>query len=213
MPNNPYYVFDEKLCKVEGMTKEQIINAIAQATGETPQDVDEGFISTLVENNKSRSIHFWKGTRAQFNALESHDANTFYIIDDDSTIEDLESTQAELREMVIEVGGDTGWQDITATNTSSQTVTIGQYRVIGKIAYFDFRFDPSEFDGDVFTLPIHLDQSSKGATFAFYQDSEEHGDVVGFASIMTNGTVIGFSFEEDSDLAELSFSYPVATGQ
>lgn len=92
MPNNnPVFVFDGKLCKFEGMTKEQIINAIVQATGVTPTDVDEGFISTLVEQNKSKSVHFWFGSQAEYDALESYDSNTFYIIDGDATIDDLEA--------------------------------------------------------------------------------------------------------------------------
>lgn len=89
MPSNPVFVFDGKLCKFEGMTKEQIINAIAQATGVTPSDVDAGFISTLLEQNKSRSIHVWKGTRYEYNALATKNTDTLYIIDDDTTIADF----------------------------------------------------------------------------------------------------------------------------
>ena len=229
MPNNPYYVFDEKLCKVEGMTKEQIINAIAQATGVTPSDVDAGFISTLIENNKSRSIHFWKGTQAQFNALESYDANTFYIIDDDSTIADHEAAIAELNSNISDigesvseiaedvsdlqeaVGSDTGWLAITATNSSSQTVTIGHYRVIGKIAFFDFDVDVSAFSSDTFTLPIQLDLSSSGATFIFdAYDSQSAQDVHSHGYATVTATQITFEADENFDDAMLSFSYPVA---
>lgn len=102
MPNNHYFVFDGKLCKAEGMTKEQIINAIVQATGTLPSDIDAGFISTIVEQNKSNSIHFWYGTQAEYDAMESHDKNTFYIIDGDASFDDLEAaiinTNAELAE-------------------------------------------------------------------------------------------------------------------
>lgn len=94
-----YFIFDSKLCKAEGLTKEQIYNLIAEATGVTPQDADEGFISTIVETNHSASLHLWKGTAAEYQALETHDPNTFYIIDDDTTISDL-------RALINELSGD-----------------------------------------------------------------------------------------------------------
>lgn len=102
MPSNPYFVFDGKLCKAEGMTKEQIMNAIAQATGVTPSDIDEGFISTLLETNKSQSIHLWFGTSTEYNALAEHDPNTLYIFTDDTTVEDLVAAFDNLQESVTD---------------------------------------------------------------------------------------------------------------
>ena len=94
--NNIYFVYDEKLCKAEGMTKEQIYNAIAEATGETPVHIDDGFISTIVETNRSRSLHIWKGVKSEFEALPSHDSKTLYVIEDDTTLEDLAAAYDEL---------------------------------------------------------------------------------------------------------------------
>lgn len=91
MPNETYNLIDEKHCLHEGMTREQIINAIAEATGVTPQNVDDGFISTVVETNRGSSIHIWKGTASEYAALETHDANTLYVITDDMALEDIQA--------------------------------------------------------------------------------------------------------------------------
>lgn len=92
MPNNTYYVFDGKKCLAEGMTKEQTLNAIAEATGATPQSIDEGFITTIVETNRQRSLHIWKGTNAEYNAIATPDTNTLYIIEDDTTIDEIQAS-------------------------------------------------------------------------------------------------------------------------
>ena len=113
MPNNVYYVFDDKLCKYEGMTKEQIYNAIAEATGATPVDVDEGFISTIVETHNNVSMHFWKGTSAEYAALSTIDPNTYYIISDDTTLDDLQSQIDNLTEQIGNVS--VFWCDNTTT--------------------------------------------------------------------------------------------------
>ena len=89
MPNNTYYVFDDKLCKFEGLTKEQIYTAIADATGNTPTGVDDAFITKIKESNRNHALTIWKGTQAQYNAIVTKDADTFYIIEDDATISDI----------------------------------------------------------------------------------------------------------------------------
>lgn len=127
MPNNPVYVFDGKLCKFEGMTKEQIINAIVEATGVMPQDVDAGFISTILEQHNSRSLKLWAGSMAEYNALETHDNDTLYIIDGDSTIEDLQAqidnVNTTLSEQIESVDDDlqTAKGDISDLQTEVQT--------------------------------------------------------------------------------------------
>ena len=170
MPNETYYVFDDRNCKFEGMTKEQIINAIAQATGVTPQDVDEGFISTLVETNRSRSIHIWKGTQAEYNALESHDPDTWYIIDDDTTIEEIQAEYQNLmgridilRWDVNHLMDDSGWIPWFAYNTKSENERIGYYKTIGNMVYFQLKikYDSFPYDYNVgglgFDLPMLID--------------------------------------------------------
>lgn len=83
-----YYVICEDDCKVEGMTKEQTIAAIAEATGNVPQSIDEAFISQLVNQKDGSSVKVWKGTRAEYNALTEKDAGTIYHITDDKTGQD-----------------------------------------------------------------------------------------------------------------------------
>lgn len=98
-----YYVFDGVKNKVEGMSKEQVLNAIAEATGSTPQSVDDAFITMIKETNRNHSLHIWKGTKAQYNALQTIDNDTFYIIEDDSTIDDLQANIDAVDEQVQEL--------------------------------------------------------------------------------------------------------------
>lgn len=76
-----YYVICEDNCKFESMTKEEIFDAIADATGSTPTPVDEAFITKIKEQNANKNTKVWTGTQAQFNALEETDDNTIYFVD------------------------------------------------------------------------------------------------------------------------------------
>lgn len=90
MAERTYYVICSDNCKFEGLTKEQILTAITQAvsTGEI-KDVDTGFVTKIIEQNANASLKIWVGTAAEFNALETKDANTLYIYPD-TTLEDLD---------------------------------------------------------------------------------------------------------------------------
>lgn len=62
------------------MTKEQILTAITQAVSSgTIQDVDTGFVTTIVDQNTNKPVKLWVGTEAQFNALTEKDDDTLYI--------------------------------------------------------------------------------------------------------------------------------------
>lgn len=84
-----YFVICEDNCKFESMTKEQIIEAIAEATGETPVHIDDAFITKIKELNANNQLKWWVGTEAQYNALEEKDLTTLYIIYDASEYDDL----------------------------------------------------------------------------------------------------------------------------
>lgn len=85
-----YYVICGDGCKFEGMTKEQIFTAIAQAVNDGEiSDIDSGFITTIKEKNKNAGLSFWVGTQAEYNALPSIVENCFYIISDDTTEDDI----------------------------------------------------------------------------------------------------------------------------
>ena len=65
------------------MSKEQIIAAIAEATGNIVTDIDGAFITMLKEQNAGKSIKLWVGTQAEYNAIVANnkrDADTLYCI-------------------------------------------------------------------------------------------------------------------------------------
>lgn len=88
--NRKYFVLCADNCKFESMTKEQILTAITQAVEEgNIRDVDTGFITKIVEQNKQAPLSFWVGTSAEYNALKTKAENCFYIISDDVFKDDL----------------------------------------------------------------------------------------------------------------------------
>jgi hypothetical protein len=50
----------------------------------------------LKEQNSGRNIYIWTGTRAEYNALDEIIENCLYIVEDDTTIEDIEKSIEEL---------------------------------------------------------------------------------------------------------------------
>lgn len=85
MPTPTVYVICDTNCRYEGMTKEQIIAAIAEATGNTPTGIDDAFITKLKEQNANGTVKLWIGTTAQFNAVATKDENTLYLLTDDDS--------------------------------------------------------------------------------------------------------------------------------
>ena len=103
-----YYVFDGANNRYDSMTKEQILSAITSAIEtHSISNVDTGFVTTLKEQNNQTGLKFWVGTQAEYNALvSSHslEGDTFYIIGDDTTIDDLQAAIAELQTSFSEIG-------------------------------------------------------------------------------------------------------------
>lgn len=91
-----FYCLCEHNCKFETMTKEQILAAIAQAvdTGAIG-DVDTGFVSRVIEQNKRGTLYFWVGTQAEYNAITEKADDCYYIITDDTTKADIATTIAQ----------------------------------------------------------------------------------------------------------------------
>lgn len=86
MADRKYFVFCEDNCKFESMTKEQIIAAIVEATGNAPTDIDSAFITKIKEQNKNKDTKFWTGTRSEYNAIVASGAKdpyTIYIVSTD----------------------------------------------------------------------------------------------------------------------------------
>lgn len=92
------YVICDKNCKIEGMTKEQILTAIMQAVSEgTIRDVDAGFITTIKTIN-GPALKFFYGEQAAYNELSDEEKeNLFAIITNDTTIKDLIAALEELK--------------------------------------------------------------------------------------------------------------------
>lgn len=76
MAERNYYVFGDDGCKFPGMTYEQIIAAIAEATGATPTNIEDAFISKIKELNGNNALQLWAGTEAEYNALDPAPAVT-----------------------------------------------------------------------------------------------------------------------------------------
>ncbi len=103
MAERKYYVLCELGCKFEGMTKEQIFAAIAEATGATPTNIDDAFITKIKEQNKGGVIKVWRGTVAEYNAIAKKDDDTVYIKTDDTRDADvaaaIKSMQSEIEQI------------------------------------------------------------------------------------------------------------------
>lgn len=65
-----YYVLCDDDCKYEGMTAEQILNAIQQALEQGyVSDPDGAVFSKIKEIKAGASVQMWVGTETEFNAL------------------------------------------------------------------------------------------------------------------------------------------------
>lgn len=96
-----FYVVKGDKTLVEGMTKEQTLAAITQAVEEHEiHDVDTGFVTTLKETNRNRPLKFWVGKQAEYNAIQTPDEDTFYIISDSTYKEDIDESIADLQTAV-----------------------------------------------------------------------------------------------------------------
>lgn len=96
-----FYVVCDDDCRIEGMSKEQIFAAIAEATGNVPSGLDDAFITKIKESNTGGGVSFWVGTEAEFNAI-SPAAETsciiarvdasgkVYLCTDDSLVKEIE---------------------------------------------------------------------------------------------------------------------------
>lgn len=94
-----HFVICENDCLVEGMTKEEVISAIATATGYVPTGEEEAVISQIINQNKGKGVKIWFGTRVEYNALAEKDENTIYHITDDKTAVEAYNKAVEAEEI------------------------------------------------------------------------------------------------------------------
>lgn len=118
-----YYVFDDAKNLFEGMTKEQIVNAIASATGLTPAEIDADVITSAIkEQNAQKNVNLWIGTQNEYNAIAAPDENTLYVVTDPHETNELQNQidqlQAEIDTLVAQnTTNATGAKIETATAT------------------------------------------------------------------------------------------------
>ena len=108
MADRNYYVICDDNCKFEGMTKEQILAAIAEVTGATPTQIDDAFITKIKEQNRNSPLKFWVGTNAQYNELTPV-GGVFYIITDADPLTDIQTQinelDAQADDLEAQIGG------------------------------------------------------------------------------------------------------------
>lgn len=121
------YVFCDQNCKFEGMTKEQIISAIAEATGKTVTDVDEAFITKIKDQNSGNSIKFWVGSQAEYNEIVANDAielDTFYFTDDSDL---LRLVQNQVNQLAIAVDDTEAYARAAVEQLNSQYIGLENF--------------------------------------------------------------------------------------
>lgn len=116
------YVICDSNCKYEGMTKEQILTAIANAiaTGEIG-DCDTGFITTVKTINGT-PLKFFVGTQDEYIKLSNADKqNLFAIITNDTTKNGIENAIKELQTSFNEFKEGVISGDIIVPNATNAT--------------------------------------------------------------------------------------------
>ena len=185
MADRKYYCFCDSNCKFETMSKEQILAAIAEATGKTVGDVDEAFISHIKETNANKDLKFWRGTMSQFNAIATKDANTYYIITDDNTVQGLQQSFAGLHEDFKSI----------ETSLGSGSFVVGKAKVTtGQFNSFihDFDTTTTKIEGEIFergkTYICHSTLNGNSPqTFILCVPKQLNFNENGYASVLSTG--------------------------
>lgn len=102
MAERNYYVIRDDGCKFLAMTKEQIYALLDEtiSSGHLPTDYQSGgFVTQIKEKNRNTDLSFWVGTQAEYNALAEKPQNTFCIISDDTSRDELISRIEELMKL------------------------------------------------------------------------------------------------------------------
>lgn len=157
-----FWVFCDKNCKYEGMTKEQIITAIAEATGKTPTNIDDAFITKIKEQNKGGVLKFWRGTTAEYNAITVKDADTFYIKIDDTRDADIDAAFKAIQNELEKMYADGVKIDLEIIN-SKTTVNV---------AAFDYFILKNNYGSGV--ISVTLNNIERTSTDIYAEGSYKH---------------------------------------
>ena len=103
MAERNYYVIRDDGCKFPAMTKQQIYALLDEtiSSGHLPTDYQSGgFVTQIKEKNRNTDLSFWVGTQAEYNALDPKPQNTFCIITDDNSRDEIVTRIEELMKKV-----------------------------------------------------------------------------------------------------------------
>lgn len=165
----PYYVFNDANCKFESMTKEEILTAIAQAVATHEiHDVDTGFVTTIKERNADSALKIWRGTQAEYNAIVTPDPDTFYIITDDDSIEQLQNSI-----------------DSVAAADIARYQKFGATLFSGSAGYDENINVPNESAYNVFAVTLHTSTHDTTVIATRTHDASFNLDVIGGSNAIT----------------------------
>lgn len=145
MSERNYYVLCDDNCRFPSMTAEQIIAAIVEATGNTPTNIDDAFITKIRESNKNGVVSLWVGSTSEYNSIVADGAlveGCLYITTDGNAFEALYNAIQELREVLDE-----------NTQKVTQLGGLGGVLLTGKSANSDYAaLESSPLAYDFFTI-------------------------------------------------------------
>ena len=119
------YALDEGKNNFQTMTKEQILSAINQKISSgSIVNIDDAFITKIKEMNAGALVQLWIGTQAEFEALSEKQDDTLYILSDDPTVNEIESSISSLEQSVNDIG-----QNNTYLNEMYNRIINGQQAV------------------------------------------------------------------------------------
>lgn len=162
-----YYVFSENNCKVEGLTKEQILAAIQQAVDSGKiKDVDTGFVTKIKEQNKNAGLMFWVGNQAEYNALESKKNNCLYIITDDRRNESIDLIWNNLGQLndIADGAMQCVYESLDANPFDVNFTGDGQFKEFD-LSFGEYKYDPTR---DVVVASLSATQESPETSKSFF---------------------------------------------
>lgn len=194
MAERNYWVLCDDGCKFPAMTAEQVLAAIAEATGSTVTDIDSAFITKIKDMNAGENLKFWVGTTAQFNALATTEENTLYILSDDDTADSIEESIKALQD------------DLTAYKESIATGAI--IVEMAEWAEEAGRAEKADADGDGNTI-TETYLRKKNAPYIMKRTGIDEALLIGFENkirVGSNVFVDGTGVWSVNDIVSVSFS-------
>jgi len=200
-----FYVFDDAKNLFEGMTKEEIVNAIASATGVDPSEIDGDVITSAIkEKNVQRSVSLWVGTQNEYNAIATPDENTLYCVTDPHETNEMQAEIDQLQSRVdsLVAGNTTNASGVkieqqTASETPSETyhTLTHTFTVPANATILEVAYRPNEIlQAPWIHEEIQLSLIGTMATLTVYQ----------YTASETATFKIVYSYPDDIELDELT---------